>query len=169
MLLRVLFIILITIAFRINTGYAQNGSLNTELSISITTEVVETIELFTLQNINLGVIQPSQQTVTVDPVTSPNAGIMLATGNPNSILRVSYRDQVELQSSDGNEIIIFKYRVSGSSQYDQSTSEYLEPESKDLSFNESGEYFFWIGGSTDISNITGGKFEGDFTFEVEYN
>lgn len=167
-----LFTFLIFLLVQSNIAEAQNQQNNhiqPDLSISISTSVVESIELFTLSHIQAGKVQPGEGKIRIDPISNPNAGSMKATGNPNSTIRISYRDVKELRAVDGDGILRFYYQVSGSPQDDQRTSEYIDTESRDFTFNENGEFYFWIGGQAELSGNISGRFEGDFTFEIEYN
>lgn len=165
-------LLLITIFF---LGYiplssvAQNNDQQSRsVNISVNATVIGSIELTTIRNMQFGRVQPGQQIVDISPTQDAEAGKMVASGIPNSKIRISYNSEWELTNTQSSEPITFNYRVAGSETDDQDTAELLEIENRDLNFNSDGNYYFWIGGSTNISNVQPGNYEGEFTIEIEY-
>lgn len=159
----------LSLLFSVSSLYAQDNPLNSAaMSISANATVVTDIELTTMRNINFGKVQPGQQAVDISPTRDARAGKMVATGIPNSQIRVSYISEWQLTNSRTNHTLTFNYRVAASETDNQDTAELLQTQNRDLSFNQEGRYYFWIGGSADISNIQPGNYEGEFTIEIEY-
>lgn len=148
-------------------GMAQNAE-EEEYTLSITTRVLESISLFTLENIVLADLQPSQRQITIDPTTDPQAGLMKATGRPDTQVRISFIGEQRLIHHEQEASAVFEYRISGNDVNQQLTSELVEENTYEFRFNDHGEYYFWIGGSAMIDNLPGGRYSGEFVVEVEY-
>lgn len=145
--------------------YAQNAD---RVSISVNATVEGSINLTTIRSINLGEVQPGQEQINISPIRNPNAGKMVASGIPNARIRVSFIREWQLLGSQNKETITYIYQVAGNTVEDQSTAELLETDNRNLQFNDQGRYYFWIGGTVDISNANPDNYEGEFTIEVEY-
>lgn len=137
-------------------------------SISVNTNVLQSIDMVTLRNMTFGKIQPGQREVFISPVLDEKAGKMKASGIPGAPIRVSYLEEWQLTRSQGPGTLTFYYEVSGNKEDNQSASEILETDNRDLSFNSEGEFYFWIGGRVNIQNASPGNYEGEFTIEIEY-
>lgn len=139
------------------------------ISVNVSAKVMEaSIELITLRNIQFTNAQPSQHTLDISPVSDDRAGLMKAMGRPNAPIRVSFQNRWEVNNSSGRGRLVFNYKIAGNTENVQSTSELLNYDNRDLNFNSDGEFFFWIGGNVDISQALPGKYQGEFTIEVEY-
>lgn len=149
-----------------HSAFAQKN--NTDLSISVSAEVISSIEMITIQSVNLSKEEPVNDHIHVNPLNSANAGKMIAIGTPNSDIRISFLEQRELTRQKGAETLLFNYEVAGNSQDDQSTAEILDQENRDFEFNENGRFYLWIGGSVDISTASPGNYQGEFTLEIAY-
>lgn len=145
-------------------AYAQKGSY----SIGVTARVVESLEMVTLRDMSFGPVQPGQQQIVIDPLADSETGKMVAVGIPNSRIRVGFVRERILTSANGNETLTFTYEIAGNNQDDQSSAELLQTDNRNLDLNSEGEYYFWIGGQVDIQDAQPGKYDGDFTIEVEY-
>ena len=139
-----------------------------EISVQVSARVISSVELLTLKSIQLSGADAIDNVVRIDPVTSPNAGKMVAFGTPNSDIRISYQQTLELTHTQGAETLTFTYQVAGNRQEDQGTAERLDIDNRDFSFNEKGEFFLWIGGTVNISTATPGNYQGEFTLEIDY-
>ncbi len=93
---------------------------------------------------------------------------MIAVGMPNTEFRLNYLPERELTQVDGNSTLTFTYELSGNSEENQSTSELLELDNRNIEFNEEGRYYIWVGGRVNIENAAPGNYEGDFTIEIDY-
>ena len=141
---------------------------NQHVSINVAAEVSSSIELVTLRSMQLSGAEAENNIIRIDPTSSPNAGKMVAFGNPNSDIRISYLQVRELSNDGGAETLTFNYQVSGNQQEDQTTSELLGIENRDFTFNQDGEFYIWIGGNVDLSAVSPGNYQGEFTLEIEY-
>ncbi len=166
--LQLIFILSLTIicctAFSLQTANAQQR----DVSISLSANVTSSIEMITLRSMQLSDEDVQDDVIRIDPTSSPNAGKMVAYGNPNSDIRISYLPTRELTRMEGTETLTFNYQVAGNQQEDQATAERLEVENRDFSFNEDGQFYLWIGGSVNISTAVPGNYQGEFTLEIEY-
>ncbi|MEL7834048.1 hypothetical protein [Fodinibius sp. Rm-B-1B1-1] len=147
---------------------SQNNNSNSEVSINVSAQVISSIEMITIQSMNLSQAENDNDRITIDPQNSSNAGKMIAIGTPNSDIRISYLEQRELTRRQGSETLIFNYQIAGNTEDDQSTAELLNRENRDFEFNEQGQFYLWIGGNVDISTATPGNYEGEFTVDIEY-
>jgi hypothetical protein len=145
--------------------YAQdNGGVN----INVTAVVNGTIETITIQTIDFQGVERESSLINIDPVTSPRAGKLIARGAPNSDFQIDFVRQRELSNTEGTGILVFNYQISGNTIDEQDTSELLDQEIRDLTFNEEGEFFIWVGGNVDVGEVQPGSYEGEFTIEIEY-
>ncbi len=138
-----------------------------DVSVNVSAEVTNTIEMITLQSMNLSDAEERNGIIRLNPQRSSNAGKMVAIGTPNSEVRISFLPQRELTRQRGTESLLFEYKVSVNSQDEQSTSEILNQENRDFAFNENGRLYLWIGGNVDISTATPGNYQGEFTLDIE--
>lgn len=104
----------------------------------------------------------------INPVFDPQAGIMRASGNPGAQIRVSYIPEMVIARREGEGSITFIYQISGFEGDNQRESELLDQIERELRFNENGEFYFYIGGTVDLSNALPGNYDGEFTMEIEY-
>lgn len=141
----------------------------TEMNVTISAQVQSTaIELITLQTMDFHGLGSQQQQLEVHPIISERAGKMVALGDPNSSFRVSFLQSREFTNINGTGVIQIDYRVAGYSIDEQENADELEPESRELLFNEDGEFYFWVGGQVNLQRATPGSYEGEFTLEIEY-
>ena len=112
---------------------------------------------------------PEQQIIVVDPVTGGgSAGFMVVRGTPGITFTFQVPNTMRLiNSSDGSSFEI-EISLSYNDLQDQSSSQLLREQMAEFSLNESGEMYFWIGGTMDVSNLTSGEYSGELIFELEY-
>jgi len=158
----------VSLIMPVNQAMAQNGNNDVSISVSASAEVISTIEMVTLQSMNLGDSEERNGVVRINPQQSANAGKMMAIGTPNSDVRISFLPRRELTRSEGTENLLFRYDVAVNTEEDQSTAEILNQENRDFSLNEEGRLYLWIGGNVDISTATPGNYQGEFTLDIEY-
>ena len=168
---RVLITLLFTFIALQSHAVAQNGEGNQaeSVSISVSASVVGTTEVFTIQSVDFENIERDNNIIMINPVNSTRAGKMVVRGAANATFRMEYLRERELNNTEGPGIIIFNYLVSGNSVDEQETSELFDQDDLDLRFNQDGEYFIWVGGSVDLSEIEPGSYQGEFNLEIEYN
>ncbi len=151
---------------------AQNQN-DTGTSVNITasaTVVSNGIEMVTISD--MGILQASQlqdgDEILINPIFDSEAGIMRASGEPNAEIRVSFLSEMEVARREGPGIIFFEYDVSGYPGDNQQASELLDLLEREVRFNEEGIFYFWIGGTIDLSEALPGNYDGEFTIEIEY-
>jgi len=147
---------------------AQTDSRGLSAEINVSATVIQSIELITVQNIRLDNIEPENDQYYISPVNDINAGHMIANGNANADIRITYQAEQELTQTNGRGIINIRYQLSGNTTNDQITSEILDADNRNLNFNNQGRYFIWVGGTIFIDEYIPGNYEGEFTIEIEY-
>jgi len=152
------------------SGFSEAAAqeTNNKVSISVSAQVISSIEMITIHSMDLSSAKPQNNRLRIDPQTSGNAGKMVATGTPNADIRISFLRQRELTRRNGSETLIFNYRVAGNAKDDQSTAEILNRENRDFKFNDKGHFYLWIGGNVDLSTAAPGNYQGEFTVDIEY-
>ena len=164
-----LLIILAVTSFISLTATAQDQEeASSRISISASAQVVESIEMITVRDMDFSPVQPSQQLISIDPLSDANTGKMIALGNADSQIRVSFVRERTLQHASGSNTLTFTYEIAGNDEDDQSSAEILQTDNRDLTLNGNGEYYFWIGGQINVENAKPGNYNGNFTIEVEY-
>jgi len=164
-----LLLILAVISFTTFTATAQDqDEASSRISISATAQVVESIEMETVRDMSFSPVQPSQQLISINPLSDTNTGKMIALGNADSQIRVSFVRERTLRHANGSNTLTFTYEIAGNDEDDQSSAEILQTDNRDLTLNGNGEYYFWIGGQVNVENAKPGNYNGDFTIEVEY-
>lgn len=146
-------------------GAAQDQQ---NVTINVSATVAGTVEMITINTVDFDEIEQEGSEVRVDPIFGERAGKMIARGTPNAEFRVDYIRERELINQNGDGVIFFSYEVAGNDIDDQETSELLDQDIRDLQFNDDGEFYFWVGGSVDLSDINPGNYQGEFTIEIEY-
>jgi hypothetical protein len=155
------------------TGYIVGpgtvmGQPRESVSISVGLAIESSIEIETISNINLGRIQPGQGEVFIDPKSDPGAGLLKLSGRPDALIRISFAERRELIRVGGGGVIQFLYLLAGSTRDEQSTSDLIQLENRDLRMGRSGEYFIWVGGTVSLDGVVFGQYEGEFTIEIDY-
>jgi len=138
------------------------------VSISVSAQVSSAIELFTLQTVDFRYEDVEFNVLSVDPISNPSAGKLVARGMPDTGMRISFIQNRELVNVDTNHILFFEFVVTGNVQDEQESAELISPDNRDLTFNEEGEFYIWVGGRVDLSTAQPGSYDGDFNIEIEY-
>ena len=144
----------------------ESNQLSAEVSIQA--NVIQTIELITVNSMTFGNTQPGQEIIYVNPVNDLNAGFMIANGTPDAEFRLDYELDRQLVRIEGEGSLNFRYELSGNSIEDQTSSEIIDYENRNLRFNNQGTYYIWVGGEVNLTNAQPGNYEGDFTIEIDY-
>jgi homoserine acetyltransferase len=150
---------------------AQNQGNGNSVSITASANVIGAdIDFQTIANMEIIDAQRTQEgsVLYINPVFDPQAGIMLARGNPGAQIRVSYLSEMVIERREGEGTITFNYEISGFEGDSQRESELLDQIERELRFNDNGEFYFYIGGTVDLSNALPGNYDGEFTMEIEY-
>lgn len=112
---------------------------------------------------------PEQQTIVVDPVSGGgNAGFMIVRGTAGSTFNFQVPNTMILVNANDGSSFEISITLSYNSIQDQSSSELLREQMADFKLNDSGEVYFWIGGTMDLSSLTAGEYSGELIFELEY-
>lgn len=144
---------------------AQTGA---EVSISVSATVTSTIEMITIQAMDFTGEELELSVVEINPVLNPNAGRMVARGNPNAEMRLNFVQTQQLRNTLTNSILTIQYLVAGNSIDEQVTADLLGEDDRDLQFNSDGEFYIWVGATIDLSEAEPGSYESEFSIEVEY-
>lgn len=166
--IKLLLIALSIFAFCSSSALAQNQQESVTATVNISANVIQTIELITVNSMTLGDLQPGQEEVYVNPVNSVNAGFMIAVGIPDVEFRLTYLRERVLTHSSGEGNLTFTYELSGNFEEEQSTSVLLRDDDRNIRFNTEGRYYIWVGGRIDLRNAKPGNYQGDFTIEIDY-
>lgn len=165
--MRFLTALLFLSAFSISQLNAQEAD-KVSAFVSITAEVVQSIELITVNSMTFGNTQPGQQEIYVNPINDVNAGYMIAVGTPGAEFRLDYFEQRVLTQTNGDGTLTFTYEISSNDMEDQASSELLDYENRNIIFNSEGRFYIWVGGRVNLENAKPGNYEGDFTIEIDY-
>jgi len=138
-----------------------------DINVAVNARVLNSIELITIQPIQLAREEAVNDVIRINPITSVNAGKMIAVGSPNTDIRISFLNRRELTNAQNSDRISFNYVVAGNDEDDQASAELINQESREFSFNEEGRFYLWIGGNVDISTAEPGNYQGEFTLEIE--
>lgn len=160
----ILSILLFTL-FAANPVRAQHSSDGVGVSVNVIPAAAESI---TLRDMDFSDLDQSMGIVEINPENSTRAGKMLISGTPNAPFNLAYLPFRILENQSGNGTLVFEYRIAGSNFDDQSTSEIFTEESRELQFNDNGEFYIWIGGYVNFTNASPGSYTGDFTLEIDY-
>tara|TARA_R110000868_G_scaffold304437_10_gene565153 strand:- start:27245 stop:27745 length:501 start_codon:yes stop_codon:yes gene_type:complete len=156
--------------FLFTHSFIANAQINENIdaNIIITANVIQSIELITVNSISFGNAQPGQSTIYINPLSDINAGYMIAVGTPDVEFRLDYEPVKTLSRIDGPGSLSFQYEISANDIEDQSSSEVMDLENRSVRFNTEGRYYFWVGGRVNLTNAQPGNYEGDFTIEIDY-
>ncbi|MEX0723635.1 MAG: hypothetical protein WD357_09485 [Gracilimonas sp.] len=157
---------ILLIAFSSSLITAQNADITATVNVSA--EVQQSIDIVTVSTMQFGNMQPGQREIYVNPINSANAGYMIAFGTPEAEFRLNYLPERELNQIDGDGTLTFTYEISGNSEEEQTTSELLELDNRNIRFNSEGLFYIWVGGRINLENASPGNYEGDFTIEIDY-
>lgn len=135
-----IFTILLSLVALCSYAQAQQNR-SKSVSINISATVSSSIELITIQTLDLQNADTQNNTLEINPILSSNAGNMVARGNPGSEFRLNYLEVRELTNIEGTGVLFFEYRIAGNNIDEQNTAELLQPESRELQFNEDGQFY----------------------------
>lgn len=161
-------ILIFSILFSFSVLAQSSNGNGISANINVSAEVIQTIELITVNTMQFGNTSPGQREVYVNPINDLNAGFMIAIGSPEAEFRLNYLPERELTQIEGEGTLTFIYEISGSPEENQETSELLEVDNRNIQFNEEGRYYIWLGGRVNLENARPGNYEGDFTIEIDY-
>lgn len=142
----------------------------TSFSIKAQATVIDKaeIELVTIKYLDIDAGMAVNGIINVSAKRDGQAGVMMVKGRPDANFRISFAPIVQIQNSVGKGSLTLKYELYGYSSDNQGASEPIDAAARSLKINSNGQYYFWLGGLIDISKARPGKYEGEFTLEIEY-
>lgn len=159
-------IFIIILFFPFLASAQENETVSAQLNI--TAEVSQSIELITVNQLTLENSQPGQIIITINPINDLNSGHMVAIGAPEAEFRLYYELEKRLDRIDGPGYLTFRYELSGNTIDDQSSSDIIQYENRNLRFSNEGTFYIWLGGELNLENALPGNYKGDFTIEIDY-
>jgi len=126
------------------------------------------IELITIKALDIDAGMAVNGIINVSAKRDGQAGVMMVKGRPDANFRISFAPVIEIQNSTGKGSLSLKYELCGYSSDNQGASEPIDAAERTLKINSDGKFYFWLGGLIDISKARPGKYEGEFTLEIEY-
>lgn len=141
-----------------------------KVTIKATATVVShsEIELITLNDLALDPALAHDGEIEISPKLDADAGKMLVKGKPGARIQLMFVPKMKLMNSRGKGFLTLDFQLSGFPGDNQQASEILDAVERVIFFNDSGEYYLWIGGMMDINHARPGSYEGEFTLEIEY-
>lgn len=137
---------------------------------------VQQITLEVIAEANLVPSAPGQTRIEVDPtrvpitydLEQPGSGYVVAKGEPSTTFVLSFPRSVDLTHVVDGSILQVSYLIAHSAINQPMSADLVREVTQEFRLNDIGEYHFWFGGSVDVSNATGGQYDGDFFMEVSY-
>ncbi|NQV49653.1 MAG: hypothetical protein HQ507_04115 [Candidatus Marinimicrobia bacterium] len=142
---------------------------SSSVSVKVTANVVQFIEMITLADIDVGTVIPSEDMLRLDPRTDQGAGIILVQGYADASIQISYSAQVEMVNLSTQTPLTVNYSVSGNGENLQSASTLFTSNPETVALNDKGEYYLYIGCAFSLLDLVPGTYDGDFVIEVDYN
>jgi len=152
--------------FFLNSAKAQVEEFKAVIDISV--NVIQTIEVITIQGMRITKLQPGAKEVIINPINSGDAGFLIAYGSVDSDIRINYAKTKVITQTNGPGVLRFDYSISGNTEENQLASELLVDDARNLRFNNEGAYYIWVGGKINVENALPGNYAGNFTIEIEY-
>jgi hypothetical protein len=160
------YIALLLLLLNAQTMPAQKTSVTIKAQATVIDKAE--IELVTIKALDIDAGMAVNGVINVSAKRDGQAGVMLVKGRPDASFRISFTPVVEIQNSAGKGSLTLKYEMYGYSSDNQGASEPIDAAARTLKINSDGKYYFWLGGLIDISKARPGKYEGEFTLEIEY-
>jgi len=161
--------ILLLISFIIYGLHGQDpSSTKNTTTLSVLVKVTSRLEMTTLRDINIGIVQPSQIQVNLDPGKDQGAGLLKISGGRFLSVKLAYTQQVEMVNSITGGILLVNYSLSGSPANDQNSSIPISDNPIVLALGEKGDYYVWVGCSFSLLSIESGNYDGSFEIEIDY-
>jgi hypothetical protein len=160
------YIVLILLLGSVFSLQAQKTSVTIKAQATVIDKAE--IELVTIKALDIDAGMAVNGIINVSAKRDGQAGVMVVKGRPDASFRISFAPVVQIQNSSGKGSLTLKYEMYGYSSDNQGASEPIDAAARTLKINSSGQYYFWLGGLIDISQARPGKYEGEFTLEIEY-
>jgi hypothetical protein len=137
--------------------------------ITVETELIADAGLIAVRNLTVSSAGSTGREVRVDPVGSPNAGMMKITGATRRAVKISFLPFETLYSDqeDSGKVEV-TYQLSGCASENQSASVLFETPNTVVTLHETtGLYFLWIGGIFDLSMARSGRYRSQFVLTID--
>jgi hypothetical protein len=145
-----------------------DGTRRPTLIVNATAIVMDNLEMLTIRNIDLISVVRSKN-IMVHSMKSPFAGLFKITGNPNARIRITFLQRETLvETKEGIGIIKAKYNLSTAFKDLQNQSTLLDIGEANLTLSDKGLLFVFVGANLDLSAALPGKYQSEFTIELEY-
>jgi hypothetical protein len=158
------------LALSLLIGYIADAQTTTQVvaKINASANVVGNVDLIVMKDLEFEVGNLSPTDLIVDPQRDPHSGQIKIVGSPNSLVRVTHAKQSILQHENGQLLLYFIYKVSGSPDNVQQKS-ILLTQKNEIKLNDEGQYYLWMGGQlSGLENIIPGNYTMELTIDVEY-
>jgi hypothetical protein len=144
------------------------GPGNNTATVTATANVVGSVELIVIKNMDFEVSHLSPVDFSIDPQRDSLAGHMKIIGASNSFVKVTYEVETVLRHEESASKLRFAYNISGGESKIQKESVLLVQDNQ-VQLSDKGEYYLWVGGSlSGIKDIMPGSYETELTIELEY-
>lgn len=155
---------------------AQTSTATVEVTANVLPNASTKVPtLQTLYDVNFVVYDENQTQILVDPIrntvgTEEGAGAILILGTPDTEFRLRYTRFVELENlnNPANKLTV-EYLISHNSEDSQDKSTYVLQNDLELKINKRGEYYLWVGGRINITNLKDGEYVGGLEVEILYD
>lgn len=161
------FLILIIIFF-FSFSIIAHEDISVIAQLNVNADVTQSIEFITVNPLSLENTQPYQVIITVNPINDLNTRHMVALSTHGAEFRIDYDLEKRLDRIEGPGYLTFKYELAGSTIDDQSSSDIIQYQNRNLCFNNEGTSYIWLGGVLNLENLELGNYKGDFTIEIDY-
>jgi len=145
---------------------AQERSVSIKASATVVDKTE--LELVTMKDLDIDASTAVNGKVYISAQRDTKSALMIVKGKVDASFRVTFTPLVEIPNSTGKGSLLIKYEMVGSQTDNQSASEPIDAAERTLKISSEGRYYFWLGGQIDISNARPGKYNGNFTIEIEY-
>ncbi len=145
-----------------------DGTRRPTLIVNATATVMDNLEMLTIRNIDLISVVRSKN-IMVHSMKSPFAGLFKITGNPNARIRITFlQGETLIETKEGIGIIKAEYNLSTAFKDLQNQSTLLDIGEANLTLSDKGLLFVFVGANLDLSAALPGKYQSEFTIELEY-
>ena len=150
---------------------AQTKEMSHTSSVEIlaSATVTDNLQMLTIRNLDL--INPVVEgdKILVSPISSPFAGNFRVMGNPNSRIRITYRQKEVLKElKEGVGQVSIEYSISAAQEDMQFQSTLLDVDEGNVTLSEQGEIYLWLGATMDLAKAIPGIYTSEFIVELEY-
>lgn len=138
------------------------------LSVNATATIMNNLEMLTIRNIDLISVVKGKN-IMIHSMKSPFAGLFKITGNPNARIRITFLQRETLiESIEGIGIIKAEYNLSTAFKDFQDQSTLIDIGEANFELGDEGLLFVFVGANLDLSAALPGKYQSEFTIELEY-